>query len=92
MLPSEQIHIGSQVGRVYRLVLREDSQVFALLMVLLEYATQPKKSVQARHQLFKLLQTDRRLAIRQSMPEVMDSRHSSPTPEYLVLPLPYLVS
>ena len=46
MLPSEQIHIGSQVGRVYRLVLREDSQVFALLMVLLEYVTQPKKSRQ----------------------------------------------
>ena len=42
-LPSEQIHIGSQAGRVYRLVLRDDSQVFALLMVLLEYATQPKK-------------------------------------------------
>ena len=36
MRPSEQIHIGSQVGRVYRLVLREDSQVFALLMVLLD--------------------------------------------------------
>ena len=33
-LPSEQIHIGSQVGRVYRLVLREGSQVFALLVVL----------------------------------------------------------
>ena len=45
MLPSEQIHIGSQVGRVYRLVLREDSQVFALLMVLLEYVTQPKKKI-----------------------------------------------
>ena len=42
-LPSEQIHIGSQVGRVYRLVLREGSQVFALLVVLLEYVTQPKK-------------------------------------------------
>ena len=42
-LSSEQIHIGSQVGRVYRLVLREGSQVFALLVVLLEYVTQPKK-------------------------------------------------
>ena len=30
-LPSEYIHIGSQVGRVYRLVLREDRKVFALL-------------------------------------------------------------
>ena len=40
-LPSEHIHIGSQAGRVYRLVLREDSKVFALLMVLLEYVTQP---------------------------------------------------
>ena len=38
-LPSEQIHIGSQVRRVYRLVLREGSQVFALLVVLLEYVT-----------------------------------------------------
>ena len=42
-LPSEHIHIGSQVGRVYRMVLREDHRVFALLMVLLEYVTQPKK-------------------------------------------------
>ena len=41
-LPSEQIHMGSQVGRVYRLVLREGSQIFALLVVLLEYVTQPK--------------------------------------------------
>ena len=42
-LHSEHIHIGSQVGRVYRLVLREDRRVYALLMVLLEYVTQPKK-------------------------------------------------
>ena len=42
-LPSEHIHIGSQVGRVYRLALREEGKVYALLMVLLEFVTQPKK-------------------------------------------------
>ena len=42
-LPSENIHIGCQVGKVYRIVLREDHRVYALLVVLLEYVTQPKK-------------------------------------------------
>ena len=64
MLPSEQIHIGSQVGRVYRLVLREDSQVFALLMVLLEYVTQPKKKSRQGSQ-----ESREELAVRQSSPK-----------------------
>ena len=64
MLPSEQIHIGSQVGRVYRLVLWEDSQVFALLMVLLEYATQPKKRSRQGSQ-----ESKEELAVRQSSPK-----------------------
>ena len=64
MLPSEQIHIGSQVGRVYRLVLREDSQVFALLMVLLEYVTQPKKKSKQGSQ-----ESREELAARQSSPK-----------------------
>ena len=44
-LPSEQIHIGSQVGRVYRSVLREGSQVFALLVVLLNMSPNPRRSL-----------------------------------------------
>ena len=63
-LPSEHIHIGSQVGRVYRLVLREDSKVFALLMVLLEYVTQPKKKSKQGSQ-----ESREELAIRQSSPK-----------------------
>ena len=42
-LPSDYIHIGCQVGKVYRIVLREDHTAYALLVVLLEYVTQPKK-------------------------------------------------
>ena len=42
-LPSERIHIGSQLDRFYRLVLREEGRVYALLMVLLEFVTQAKK-------------------------------------------------
>ena len=63
-LPSEQIHIGSQVGRVYRLVLREGSQVFALLVVLLEYVTQPKKRSRQGS-----LESKEELAVRQSSPK-----------------------
>ena len=63
-LPSEHIHIGSQVGRVYRLVLREDRRVYALLMVLLEYVTQPKKrSKQGSYE------SKEELAVRQSSPK-----------------------
>ena len=81
MLPSEQIHIGSQVGRVYRLVLREDSQVFALLMVLLEYATQPKKRSRQGSQ-----ESREELAIRQSSPKSWTVAFI-PTPETFA-PLP----
>ena len=42
-LPPEQIHIGCQVGKVYRMVLRENHEVYALLVVLLEFVTQPKR-------------------------------------------------
>ena len=42
-LPSEKIHIGCQVGKVYRMALRENHRVYALLVVLLEFVAQPKK-------------------------------------------------
>ena len=42
-LPPEKIHIGRQVGKVYRIVLREDQAARALLVVLLEFVAQPKK-------------------------------------------------
>ena len=81
MLPSEQIHIGSQVGRVYRLVLWDDSQVFALLMALLEYATQPKKRSRQGSQ-----ESREELAIRQSSPKSWTVAFI-PTPETFA-PLP----
>ena len=81
MLPSEQIHIGSQVGRVYRLVLREDSQVFALLVVLLEYVTQPKKRSRQGS-----LESKAEMAARQSSPKSWTVAYI-PTPETFA-PLP----
>ena len=63
-LPSDQIHIGSQVGRVYRLVLREDRRVYALLMVLLEFVTQPKKRSKQGS-----FESKEELAVRQSSPK-----------------------
>ena len=42
-LPPEKIHIGCQVGKVYRMVLREDQAVHAFLVALLEFVAQPKK-------------------------------------------------
>ena len=80
-LPSEQIHIGSQVGRVYRLVLREGSQVFALLVVLLEYVTQPKKRSRQGS-----LESKEELAVRQSSPKSLTVAYI-PTPEAFA-PLP----
>ena len=77
-LPSEHIHIGSQVGRVYRLVLREDSKVFALLIVLLEYVTQPKKKSKQ--------ESREELAIRQSSPKSWTAAFI-PTPDTFA-PLP----
>ena len=80
-LPSEHIHIGSQVGRVYRLVLREDCKVYALLMVLLEYVTQPKKrSKQGSNE------SKEELAVRQSSPRSWTVAFI-PTPETFA-PLP----
>ena len=80
-LSSEQIHIGSQVGRVYRLVLREGSQVFALLVVLLEYVTQPKKRSKQGS-----LESKEELAARQSSPKSWTVAYI-PTPETFA-PLP----
>ena len=80
-LPSEYIHIGSQVGRVYRLVLREDRKVFALLMVLLEYVTQPKKRSRQGSQ-----ESREELAVRQSSPKSWTVAFI-PTPETFA-PLP----
>ena len=42
-MPAEKIHVGCQVGKVYRIVAQEDAEVFTLLGVLLEYVAQPKK-------------------------------------------------
>ena len=63
-----------EVGRVYRLVLREDSKVFALLMVLLEYSRQG--SNESREE----------LAVRQSSPKSWTVAFI-PTPETFA-PLP----
>ena len=81
MLPSEQIHIGSQVGRVYRLVLREDSQVFARGMVQLEYVIQPKKKSRQGSQ-----ESREEFAVRQSGPKSWTVAFI-PTPETFA-PLP----
>ena len=70
-----------EVGRVYRLVLREDSKVFALLMVLLEYVTQlKKKSRQGSNE------SREELAVRQSSPKSWTVAFI-PTPETFA-PLP----
>ena len=42
-MPSEKLHVGCHVGKVYRIVLQEDAEAFTLLGVLLEYVAQPKK-------------------------------------------------
>ena len=42
-MPVDKLHVGCQVGKVYRIVVKEDAEVFTLLGVLLEYAAQPKK-------------------------------------------------
>ena len=42
-IPPEKLRVGCQVGKVYRIVLQDDAEVFALLGVLLEYVAQPKK-------------------------------------------------
>ena len=61
-LPPEQIHIGCQVGKVYRMVLRENHAVYALLVVFLEFVTQPKKSKQGTTETYE------ETAARQSSP------------------------
>ena len=80
-LPSEQIHIGSQVGRVYRLVLREGSHVFALLVVLLEYVTQPKKKSRQGS-----LESKEELAVRQSSPKSWTVAYIPTTEAFAPLP------
>ena len=42
-MPSDKIHVGCQVGKVYRIVVQEEVEAFTLLGVLLEYVAQPKK-------------------------------------------------
>ena len=80
-LPSEHIHIGCQVGKVYRLVLREDYRVYALLVVLLEYVTQPKKKSRQGSD-----QSKEELAVRQSSPRSWTVAYI-PTPQTFA-PLP----
>ena len=62
-LPSEKIHIGCQVGKVYRIVLRENYKVYALLVALLEFVTQPKKKSKQGS-----TETWEEVAVRQSSP------------------------
>lgn len=45
---SSEVHIGCQVGKVYRLVLRNFDGVFAVLAVLLAFATQARKKSSQR--------------------------------------------
>ena len=80
-LPSENIHIGCQVGKVYRIVLREDHRVYALLVVLLEYVTQPKKKSRQGSN-----ESREELAVRQSSPRSWTVAYI-PTPETFA-PLP----
>ena len=42
-MPSDKIHVGCQVGKVYRIVVQEEAEALTLLGVLLEYTAQPKK-------------------------------------------------
>ena len=83
--PEQPVHsfesLGSQVGRVYRLVVREDRRVYALLMVLLEYVTQPKKKSRQGSN-----ESKKELAVRQSSPRSWTVAFI-PTPETFA-PLP----
>ena len=38
--PFDEVHIGCQVGKVYRIVLEEATEVYAMLVVLLEFVPQ----------------------------------------------------
>ena len=80
-LPSDHIHIGSQVGRVYRFVLRDGHQVYAALMVLLEFTSQPKKRSKKGSS-----ETKEELATRQSSPRSWTVAYI-PTPDTFA-PLP----
>ena len=80
-LPSERIHIGSQVGRVYRLVLREEGKVYTLLMVLLEFVSQPRKRSRKGSS-----ESKEELATRQSSPKWWTVAYI-PTPDTFA-PLP----
>ena len=42
-MPPDEVHIGCQVGKVYRLVLLEQEVVYAILVVLLEFIPQARK-------------------------------------------------
>ena len=77
-LPSEKIYIGCQVGKVYRMVLRENHRAYALLVVLLEFVAQPKKkSKQGTNESWE------ETAARQSSPRSWLVAHI-PTPESFV--------
>ena len=80
-LPSEKIHIGCQVGKVYRIVLRENYRVYALLVALLEFVTQPKKKSKQGS-----TETWEEVAVRQSSPRSWLVAYI-PTPESFA-PLP----
>ena len=41
--PPDEVHIGCQVGKVYRIVLQEKEAVYAILVVLLEFTRQAGK-------------------------------------------------
>lgn len=41
--PPDEVHIGCQVGKVYRIVLEEQEAMYAMLVVLLEFTPQARK-------------------------------------------------
>ena len=62
-MPPDEVHIGCQVGKVYRLVLLEQEVVYAILVVLLEFIPQARKKT--KHD---TTETHRDKAARQSSP------------------------
>ena len=44
-MPPDDVHIGCQVGKVHRLVLLEKAEVYAILVVLLEFVPQTRKKI-----------------------------------------------
>ena len=46
--PFDEVHIGCQVGRVYRMIPQEHDQAFAMLVVLLELVATSQEEIEER--------------------------------------------